>query len=66
MSTIQEIESAIRQLAPDELAAFRHWFCEYDADVWDRQLEADVAAGALDAVADEALLDSHEGRCTKL
>jgi hypothetical protein len=66
MSTVQEIEDAIRQLPDDDLAALRAWFAEFDADAWDRQLERDVAAGRLDAMADEALRDAREGRCTDL
>ncbi len=66
MSTVQEIEAAIRKLPDDDLAAFRAWFAEYDADAWDRQFEQDVAEGRLDALADEALRDAREGRCTEL
>jgi hypothetical protein len=66
MSSIQEIEQAIRQLSPEDLAAFRAWFIEFDAAHWDQRLENDVAAGRLDKLADEALLDLREGRCTDL
>jgi hypothetical protein len=66
MSTVQEIEDAIRQLPPEELAALRAWFHEFDAAAWDRQFEEDVAAGRLDALAAEALQDLREGRCTDL
>jgi hypothetical protein len=66
MSTVQEIEKAIQQLSRGELAAFRSWFAEFDAELWDRQLEEDVAAGKLDALAEEALRDLQEGRCTDL
>ena len=66
MSTVHEIQDAVRQLSTEELAAFRQWFAEFDASLWDRQLEADVAAGHLDKLADEALLDLREGRCTDL
>jgi hypothetical protein len=66
MSTVSEIEEAIRRLSGDDLAAFRAWFAEYDAAVWDRQFEEDAAAGRLDLLADEALLDLREGRCTDL
>ena len=66
MSTIQEIENAVRNLSPDDLGAFRLWFAEFDADIWDRQFEQDVAAGRLDKLADEALKDVREGRCTDL
>jgi len=66
MSTVQEIQAAVRQLSSEDLAAFRHWFAEFDAALWDRQLEMDVAAGRLDQLAEEALQDSREGRCTDL
>ena len=66
MSTVHDIEDAVRRLPPHDLAAFRAWFAEFDAEAWDRQLEADVAAGRLDALAEEALRDLREGRCTEL
>jgi len=66
MSTVQEIEQAIRALPASELAALRDWFAEYDAEMWDRQMERDIAAGRLDRFADEALKDLKEGRCTDI
>lgn len=63
MSTLLEIEQAIRSLTADELAAFRSWFAQFDTDAWDRQIEADVAAGRLDDLANEALADLRAGRC---
>ena len=62
MSTIQEIESAVTQLSPEQLADFRAWFAEYDAQKWDNQIADDAAAGRLDALADEALRDLQAGR----
>jgi hypothetical protein len=64
MSTIEEIEDAVRRLSPEQRAAFRAWYAEFDADEWDRQLEADVAAGRLDWLVAEARNDLEEGRCT--
>ncbi len=66
MSTIQEIQTAVSELLPEELSAFRAWFAEFDAKVWDREFEEDVTAGRLDALAEEALRDLREGRCTDL
>ena len=66
MTTIEEIEQAVRRLSPEELAIFRAWFATFDAESWDRQLESDVAAGRLDALADEALQDFRDGRCDDL
>jgi len=62
MSTIAEIENAVRQLPAADLAAFRTWFAEFDADNWDRQFESDVKAGKLDWLREEALRDLREGR----
>jgi hypothetical protein len=66
MSTIDEIENAIRALTAEELATFRDWFAEFDAVEWDKQLEKDVAAGRLDALAEEAIKDRRDGRCSSL
>jgi hypothetical protein len=66
MSSVHEIEAAISQLSRQELTAFRDWFSEFDAGAWDRQFESDVAAGHLDALADEAIRDLREERCRDL
>ena len=66
MSTMRDIEQAIRQLTPEELARFRAWFANFDADQWDHELERDVAAGKLEALAAEALADLRGGRCKDL
>jgi hypothetical protein len=66
MSNLQEIEHAVRQLSAEELADFRVWFAEFDAEIWDRQFEEDVAAGRLDDLAKRALQHLREGRCTDL
>ena len=66
MSTVHEIEQAIRNLGPQDLAALRQWFATFDAELWDRQLEQDVPAGRLDWLAEEARRDQSEGRCTDL
>ena len=63
MSSVNEIEAAVLRLTPSELDEFRTWFAEFDATAWDRQMEDDVAAGRLDALADEALDDLRAGRC---
>ena len=66
MTTIHEIEQAIRGLDTHDLAALRDWFAAFDAEIWDRQLEQDAAAGRLDRFAEEALDDLRGGRCTNL
>ena len=62
MSTIEEIQTAISELSIEELSEFRAWFLEFEAKAWDQEFEQDVAAGRLDALAEEALRDLREGR----
>jgi hypothetical protein len=66
MSSIIEIESAVKKLSRAELQTFRNWFQEFDAVAWDKQFEEDVHAGRLDKLADEALNDFRAGRCKDL
>jgi len=66
MTTVAEITGAVKRLPEKDLARFRKWFVGYDAAAWDRQLEADVAAGRLDALASEALREHKAGRTTSL
>ena len=66
MSTVEQIEQAVKTLTSDELIAFREWFADYDAALWDREIEEDAAAGRLDELADQAVKASRKGRCTDL
>ena len=61
MGNIHSIEKAVEALRPSELAEFRRWFAEFDAAVWDGQIERDAVAGQLDGLADEALADHRSG-----
>lgn len=66
MTSIQELERAIRELAPRELAEFRCWFAEYDASAWNEQIVEDAASGRLDSLIVEARRDHREGRTRPL
>jgi hypothetical protein len=66
MSRVQQIESEIQRMSPEELSVFRAWFAEFDADAWDRQFELDVKAGKLDDLAARALRDHESGHSTDL
>jgi hypothetical protein len=63
---LKEIEIAISQLSPQDLAEFRHWFAEFDAEAWNQQFERDVTTGKLDKLAEKALKHLREGNCTDL
>jgi hypothetical protein len=62
MSRVEKLEQDVQNLTAEELVEFRAWFAEYDWAAWDKQLGADVAAGKLDALADEALSQHGEGQ----
>ena len=62
MSKLEKIKFEIKELSPEELAAFRLWFAEFDAENWDRQFESDVSNGKLDSLAERALRDDATSR----
>ncbi|MFM8294007.1 MAG: hypothetical protein ACKN9E_05610 [Microcystaceae cyanobacterium] len=66
MTVLQDIEQAVKQLSTEELSAFRAWFAEFDAELWDKQFESDVAEGRLNALAERALQHLQDGNCTDL
>jgi len=61
MTKVESLEKEIAQLSPQELRAFRCWFAEFDAELWDQELERDVAAGKLDRLADAAVAAHKRG-----
>jgi hypothetical protein len=63
---IKEIESAIAQLPPSKVAELAKWFVEFQARVWDEQLEHDVKSGRLDALLKQAEQDFEQRKCDPL
>jgi hypothetical protein len=47
---IKEIEKAIVQLPARDLDRLAHWLEDFRAQMWDKQIEEDLAAGRLDAL----------------
>lgn len=66
MTTAEDIEKAVEQLPPGELARFRAWFEAFDAEQFDATIERDARAGKLDAHAEEALAAHRAGRSRDL
>jgi hypothetical protein len=64
--TVEDLEKAVAQLPPDELARFRAWFEAFEADRFDRKIERDAKAGKLDRLADEALAEFRAGNAREL
>ena len=66
LDKVEKIGREVKGLSPSELAAFRKWFRDFDAAAWDRQLEEDVKAGKLEALAETALKAFESGRCSEI
>jgi hypothetical protein len=66
MITAEDIEKAVEQLAPRELARFRAWFEAFDTAQFDAVIERDARVGKLDAHAEEALAAHRAGRSRDL
>ena len=66
MGKVEKIEQQIRELSAEEMAKLREWFAEFDAEAWDRQFEADVRSGKLDALGEQALKAHASGKTTKV
>ena len=66
MTEIEQLGKRIQNLSPEQLARFRAWFIEFDAQVWDRQIEADLKAGKLDRLIEEARADYKAGKAREI
>lgn len=66
MSTVIEIESAIEQLPTSEKWQLIHRLHDALWEEWDKQIEADAAAGRLDHLVAEAQADIAAGRVKPL
>ena len=66
MTKIEDIEKAVSNLSPDELAEFRGWFEAFDAAQFDAKIERDAEAGRLDRLVDAAITEFKEGRAREL
>jgi hypothetical protein len=63
---VKEIETAIMQLSLDELLELSNWLAEYQAQVWDEQIEADLEAGRLDLLLAEVDAEYEAGLAEQL
>jgi hypothetical protein len=66
MTRVEEIEAEIEKLSRSELTELRDWLLEKDWDQWDRQIEADAAAGKLEDLFDKALAAHRAGESTEI
>jgi len=65
MITVEEIECAVSNFPPEQLAEFRAWFKEFEAARFDRKIERDATGGRLDEFAEQALAEFRKGLATE-
>lgn len=66
MSEVEQLERTVSNLSPGDLAQFRAWFLEFDARVWDQQIETDLKAGKLDKLMADARTEYEQGKTRPL
>lgn len=63
---VKEIETAISELPPAQVAELADWLDAYRAQLWDKQIEHDLDSERLQSLLDEAKRDLESGRCEPL
>lgn len=66
MTTLPEIESAIQQLPESDIRQLSGWIQAYLDEMWDRQIESDLASGKLDRLITRAEADIAANRVKDL
>ena len=66
MSTVSEIETAVKRLPPADYEAFIAWLDKFDERRWDAQIERDISLGRFDSLASKAVEDYKAGKCSRL
>jgi hypothetical protein len=58
MDRVEEIESAINRLPPEDYKRVLAWFWEHEQSRWDEQMDRDSSEGRLDFLFSEAESES--------
>ena len=62
MTKLEQIQSTIEKLSPDEIAKLRAWLEDLDTRIFDDKITADAASGKLDKLMDESRANLKAGR----
>ena len=66
MTKLEQIETEIKKLSPEEFSKLRDWLLELDAEEWDQQIERDAASGKLDKLFEKSLADHKAGKSREI
>jgi hypothetical protein len=62
----KEIQAAIEELPPAELASLLAWIEQFDSDSWDQQIAEDAKAGRFTDIRDRVRQQRAAGLCRPL
>ena len=65
-SPVEKIEAEIAKVSPKEVTQLTRRLVEYDAGLWDKEIEQDAKNGCLDKLVEEAKTDYRAGRTRPL
>ena len=57
-----DIIDQVQKLPPAEVFELGRWLREYEVELWDQQIEADIRSGKLDKLGQEALEELRAGK----
>ncbi|MGO8705226.1 MAG: hypothetical protein ACLQVA_15560 [Candidatus Brocadiia bacterium] len=66
MTTISDIQHAIRALSKRDFETFASWFEQFEEERWDRQIERDQKTAPLRDLVEKARSDFAAGKCKRL
>jgi hypothetical protein len=66
MTKLEKIEQEIATLGKDDLSKLADWLAEYQASLWDKQIEEDAKAGRLDKLIENAKKEIAAGKVRSL
>jgi hypothetical protein len=66
MTKLEKIEKEIATLGKEDLFKLADWLAEYQANLWDKQIEEDAKAGRLDQLIDNAKKEIAAGKVCPL
>lgn len=66
VAKVDELKTEIERLPQEQFAELVRWLSEKDWERWDKEIEADSAAGKLDFLVREALAEKAKGTLKNL
>ncbi len=66
MTKLEQFKEFVSSLDPKDVRKLTEWMDEYNAELWDRQIEADAKAGKFDNMAERALANHKAGKTKAL